>query len=117
MPHSYYIVHLEEKTKEEPGKINPDKEIYAQLRCFAYPGAFASSIRDEFNLKEYELHPVKIKQFTNNFNPNERKIETSYLSLSEIISVGNREDYEYIMRRCKEILMERNPNIEANKIQ
>ena len=117
MPHSYYIVHLEEKTKEEPGKISPSKEIFAQLRCFAYPGAFASSVRDEFNLKEYGLHPVKIRQFINNFNPDERKVETNFLSLSEIASAGNKDDYAYIMQRCKEILMKRNPNIEVSKIQ
>lgn len=109
MPHSYYIIHLEEKDKQ-------NKIVYAQLRRFAYPGAFASSVWDEFDLKEYGLHPTRFRQFSNPFS-GERKVEVSPLSWSEIISVGNREDLSYIMQRCREIFMERNPNIDSNKMQ
>ena len=110
MPHSYYVVHLEEKDK-----IN--NIIYAQLKCFAYPGAFASSVWDEFDLKDYDLHPVEIRQFINRFNPVEQRLEQRFLRLSEIVSVGNNTDYTYILNQCKAILMERNPNINENKIQ
>ena len=108
MPRSYYIIHLEEKDRQ-------NKVIYAQLRRFAYPGAFASSVCDEFDLKEYELHPIKIGQFINRFT-NERKMETDFLSWSEIVSIGNNEAYLYIIQRCKEIFMKRNLNIDINKI-
>ena len=107
MPHSYYIVHLEEK----------DDVIFAQLRRFAYAGAFTSSVWDEFDLKEYGLHPTVIRQFTNRFNPNDRRIEVKPLRLAEIICSGNKGDYQYITQRCKEIFLERNQNIENARIQ
>ena len=107
MPHSYYIIHLEDKG---------NKTVYAQLRRFAYPGAFSSSVWDEFDLKEYDLHPVKVKQFVNNFT-NERKMEMDFLSWSEIVSIGNNEDYQYILRKCKEIFIEKNHNIGERRIQ
>ena len=109
MPHSYYIVHLEAKDRQ-------NKVVYAQLRRFEYAGAFASSVFDEFDLKEYGLHPVMFRQFTNTFT-NAHKTEISPLSWSDIVSVGNSADYLYIKQRCKEIFMERNPNIDVNAIQ
>jgi len=107
MPHSYYIIHLEDKG---------NKTVYAQLRRFAYPGVFASSVWDEFDLKEYDLHPVEVKQFINNFT-NERRMETNFLSWSDIVSVGNNENFLYIIKECKEIFIKRNPNIDVGRIQ
>lgn len=103
MPHSYYIVHLEEKA---------DESIYAQLRCFAYPGAFASSVYDEFNVKE---------QFPD-IEWTVREIVSHKMGLKTIVRNKRlREffgkDYLDLTEQCKKIFIKRNPNIDVNKIQ
>ena len=102
MAQGYYIIHLEDSI----GRT----EVVAELRYFAYPGAFASSIHDSFLLSEYELQPT-ILHYNYGSQPFYKSNATVVCILSE------KGQYSKIVSQCKEIFLKRNPNLSADNIQ
>lgn len=101
MAQGYFIIHLEDNI----GRT----EVVAELRYFAYPGAFASTPMDSFLLSEYDLQPqVSYRNFNNQVCVTNA---TVYSILAE------KGQYSKIVSECKEIFLKRNPHLNVDNIQ
>lgn len=102
MAQGYYIIHLEDNKERT--------EVIAELRYFAYPGAFASTPMDSFLLSEYDLQP-KLLHINSLNNQMHVTNATVYSILAE------KGQYSKIVSECKEIFLKRNPNLSKESIQ
>lgn len=100
MAQSYFIVHLEDNTERT--------EVIAELRYFAYPGAFASRVMDSFSLKDYELQPTILHY-------NSKPFYTNNATVYDILSEKGM--YSKLIEQSKEIFLKRNPNLLKELIQ
>ena len=101
MAQGYYIIHLEDNKERT--------NVIAELRYFAYPGAFASSVMDNFLLSEYDLQPQMLH--INTFN----KMHTTNATVHDILSEKGK--YSEIILECKKIFLKRNPRLSIDNIQ
>ena len=102
MAQGYFIVHLEDNIERT--------EVVAELRYFAYPGAFASTPMDSFLLRDYELQPTIL-----HYNYGSKPFHTKNATVHDILS--EKGQYSKIVSQCKEIFLKRNPNLSADNIQ
>lgn len=101
MAQGYYIIHLEDDKEY--------KNVIAELRYFAYPGAFASSLMDSFLLSDYGLQPqlLHISKFG--------KMYTTNATVNDLFAEKGK--YSEIALACKQIFLKRNPRVNIKDIQ
>lgn len=108
----YYIVHLEDEFVKD-NIFQKHNGIQAQLRYFAYPGAFTSSVIDKFKLDEYDFSPIKLTMKKSYTFKGGIRTEIYTKRTYDLF----RGEYSNIINQCKKIFMTRNPNICFNNIQ